>query len=154
MVVSEFRESVPHSYEFRIHATDVSTAVLETARRAIYPKSAMVPVAEELRRKYVLRSSDPARQVVRMAPAIRAVVEFRQLNLMDSDYGFHEPLDIVFCRNVIIYFDRETQQQVLLRIARTLRPGGYLFMGHSESLNGLELPIRQVAPTVYRRLNA
>jgi chemotaxis protein methyltransferase CheR len=154
MVLSEFRDSLATSgYRFRIHATDVSAGVLETARRAVYSETTAAPVPAELRRKYMLRSSDPARRVVRMTPEIRALVEFRQLNLMDGDYRFAEPLDVVFCRNVMIYFGRDTQHRVLLRIAHSLRRGGYLLMGHSESLNGLDLPLTQIAPTVYRRTN-
>jgi chemotaxis protein methyltransferase CheR len=154
MVLSEFRESLgDRGYRFRIHATDVSSGVLQTARRAVYSEAAVAPVPQELRRKYLMRSSDRPQRVVRMTPEIRALVEFRELNLMDPDYGFAEGLDVVFCRNVMIYFGRETQQRILFQIARTLRLGGYLLMGHSESLNGLDLPLAQVAPTVYRRID-
>jgi chemotaxis protein methyltransferase CheR len=90
---------------------------------------------------------------VRVAPEIREQVEFRRLNLIDEQYGFPEPLDIVLCRNVMIYFDRTVQQRVINRIAVNVRPGGYLLMGHSESLNGLDLPLAQIAPTIYRRPN-
>ena len=70
---------------------------------------------------------------------------------MDADYGFGEPLDIVFCRNVMIYFTRERQERIIRRISGCLRPGGFLMMGHTESLNGLDVPLELVAPTVYRR---
>jgi len=89
-----------------------------------------------------------------MAPEIRAAVAFRQLNLMDDDYGLAEAPDVVFCRNVMIYFNRTEQHRILSRIILAMRTRGYLFMGHSESLNGLDLPLDQVAPTVYRRLDA
>jgi chemotaxis protein methyltransferase CheR len=107
-----------------------------------------------MRRSYLLRGKDPARPAFRMAPEIRSLVEFRRLNLMDRDYGFDDQMDVIFCRNVLIYFDRPTQQKVLDTICRNLRPGGYLLMGHSESLNGLDLPLAQAAPAVYRRLDA
>ena len=138
-------------FRFSIQATDVSTGVLETARAAIYPETAVAPIPESLRRLYLLRSKERGRALVRIHPEIRAAVSFRQLNLMDSDYGFREPLDAVFCRNVMIYFDRPTQERILRKIVATLRPGGYLFMGHAESLAGFELPLRQVVPTVHRR---
>jgi chemotaxis protein methyltransferase CheR len=154
MVLSQYANSRgPRGFRFRIHATDISEGVLETARAGVYPETAVSPIPEDLRRKYLLRSKDPGRQVVRVAPEIRALVEFRQLNLMDRDYGFGELMDVIFCRNVVIYFDHSTQQQVLAAISRTLRPGGYLLMGHSESLNGLDLPLAQVAPAVYRRVD-
>jgi len=136
---------------FRICATDISTAVLETAERAVYSEEDVQPVPEELRRRCFLRSKDHCRGMVRIIPGIRALIEFRQLNLMEADYGFADPLDVVFCRNVMIYFERSTQELILNRICRTLRLGGFLFMGHAESLNGLNLPLVPVAPTVYRR---
>lgn len=155
LVLSRYAEQIaPDHYDFRIEASDISGAVLETARRAIYSEQATRIIPERLRRKYILRSKDRSRKLVRIAPEIRARVEFRQRNLMDSRYDFRNPLDVVLCRNVMIYFDRATQQTILSRISRSLGPGGYLLMGHSESLNGLDLPLIPVAPTVYRRRDA
>lgn len=154
MVLSRYAELIaPKSFQFRIEATDISRAVIETAQLGVYAEAILQPVPEEMRRKYVLRSKNRDRRLVRMTPEIRARVHFRQLNLMEASYGFHEPLGIVLCRNVMIYFDRPTQQKVLHRISLTLELGGYLLMGHSESLNGLDLPLVQVAPTVYRRVD-
>ncbi|HEY1338227.1 MAG TPA: protein-glutamate O-methyltransferase [Bryobacteraceae bacterium] len=152
MVLSRYAESMaPQNYRFRIEATDISHAVVERARSAVYSEEAIRPVPEEFRRKYLLRSKDRHRGLVRIRPEIRAAVECRQLNLMDPTYDFSDPFDVVLCRNVMIYFDRPTQQAVLNRVSRTLRHGGYLLMGHSESLNGLDLPLVQTGPTVYRR---
>ena len=154
MVLAECAATMPRSdYRFHIEATDISTGVLETARLGVYPESAVDPVPVELRHRYLRRSKDRSKQLVRIAPALRQHVRFRPLNLMDQDYGFDEPLDVVFCRNVMIYFTRPRQQAILQRIVGYLRLGGYLMMGHSESLNGLDLPLAQVTPTVYRRLN-
>ena len=86
-----------------------------------------------------------------MIPELRDHVRFRQLNLMEGDFGFREQMDIIFCRNVIIYFDKATQASLLNRFCRYLSPKGYLFMGHSETLFGMDLPLAQVAPTIYRR---
>ncbi len=150
MVLSRYAESTASGLDFRIEASDISEAVLETARQAVYTEDAIRPLAEDLRRKYLLRSRD-RRGVFRISPEIRARVHYQQLNLMERSYGFTDPFDVVLCRNVMIYFDRPTQESILARIACSLRRGGYLLMGHSESLNGLELPLEQVAPTVYRR---
>jgi chemotaxis protein methyltransferase CheR len=98
-----------------------------------------------------MRSRDPESELVRVVPDLRALVEFRRVNLMDADYGVGEGFEIVFCRNVIIYFDRPTQMKILQRLARRLTPGGYFFSGHSESLQGMELPLVAVAPSVYRK---
>jgi chemotaxis protein methyltransferase CheR len=155
MVLSECAAAMPSAdYRFQIDATDISTGVLETARRGVYPESAVEPVPLQLRRRYMLRSKDRSKHLVRMAPGLRHHISFRPLNLIDQDYGFREPLDIVFCRNVMIYFTRPKQQMILTRIVSHLCLGGFLMMGHSESLNGLDLPLAQVTPTVYRRLNA
>jgi chemotaxis protein methyltransferase CheR len=151
MVLTDYAAAASQGCWFLIEGTDISSAVLETARAAVYPDAAVEPVPAEFRRLYLLRSKDPGKARVRIAPEVRAAVGFRQVNLMEDDYGFAEPLDVVFCRNVMIYFDRPQQQRILSRIIRTLRTGGYLFMGHSESLNGLDLTLEQVAPTVYRR---
>ena len=70
---------------------------------------------------------------------------------MDADFGIREPLDMIFCRNVIIYFDRETQERLLRKFCSHLAPGGYVYMGHSETLNGMNLPLTSVAPTTYRK---
>jgi chemotaxis protein methyltransferase CheR len=153
MVLSDYAESAgAPEFMFRIEASDISIPAIETARAAVYRESAVEPVPAALRRKYVLRSKDRDHRVVRIAPEIRSLVRFRQINLTSDDFGFREPLDIVMCRNVLIYFERPVQAQILQRIGLTLRLGGYLVMGHSESLNGLDVPFEAVAPTVYRRI--
>ena len=152
MVLSDYARSLePQKYRFNIEATDISPLVLKTGQEGIYPEEAIGPVPDRLRREYLLRSKDRHRAKVRIVPELRSRVCFRELNLLASDYGFPEPLDVVLCRNVMIYFDRRAQQQVLSRIIQTLREDGYLMMGHAESLSGLDLPLVQVTPTVYRR---
>jgi chemotaxis protein methyltransferase CheR len=112
------------------------------------------PVPADLRRKYLLRSRDSEKRLYRVVPELRQMVEFRRLNLMDSDFGIGQPVDIIFCRNVIIYFDPPTRGRLLQRFTRQLRPGGYLFLGHSETLHGLDVPLVAAGPTVYRKPDA
>ncbi|MDT8421744.1 MAG: protein-glutamate O-methyltransferase [Desulfuromonadales bacterium] len=150
MVLSEFAGSVP-GFSFSIMATDISTQVLEKARLGIYPLDKVEPVALELKKKYLLRGKGEQASRVRVVPELRSLVSFRRLNFLDDDFGISEPLDIIFCRNVIIYFDQPTQKKLLSKLAGHLRPGSFIFMGHSETLNGLELPLAQVAPSVYRK---
>ena len=155
MVLAEHTKSVePQKFRFRIEATDISTLVLETAALGIYRSALADAIPKALRPKYLMRSKDREMGRIRIVPWLRATVRFRQLNLLDADYGFREALDVVFCRNVMIYFDRSAQPRILRRIIRTLRYGGYLIMGHAESLNGMDLPLEQAAPTVYRRADA
>ena len=150
MVLKDYGDSIP-GFGFLILATDISTAVLEKAQRAIYEEEKVIPVPAEFKRRYLLKSKDRARKVVRITPELRASVRFRRLNFMDNDFGFREPMDIIFCRNVIIYFDKPTQEKLLNRFCRHLAPGGYVFMGHSEALIDMKVPLVPVAPTVYRK---
>lgn len=137
--------------DYAILATDISTKVLEKAALAIYDEERIIPIPIELRKKYLLKSKDPENRVYRIVPELRERVTFRRLNFMDGDFGFQEPVDIIFCRNVIIYFDKPTQEKLLRKFCRYLSTDGYLFMGHSETLLGMEVPLCQVAPTVYRK---
>ena len=150
MVLSEFAEARP-GFRFSVLATDISTKVLEKAALGIYDEERIDPVPAAMKRKYLLKSRDRSKGLVRVAPALRGLVEFRRLNLMDEDFGLRERVDIIFCRNVIIYFDKATQEALVNRFASHLAPGGYLFLGHSETLCGMEAPLVQMAPTVYRR---
>lgn len=149
MVLSEFAAATP-GFSFGILATDICTEVLEKARLAIYDEERIEPVPLAMRKKYLLRSKVRNDGLVRIVPELRHLVTFRRLNFMDGDFGLPEPFDIIFCRNVIIYFDKQTQEQLLNKFCRHLVPGGYLFMGHSETLSGLDVPVVQVASTVYR----
>jgi chemotaxis protein methyltransferase CheR len=151
MVLSEFALKNPR-FDFRILATDISTRVLEKAKTAIYAESQVEPVPHDLKRKYLLRSKDRSSGTVRIVPELREKVRFRRLNFMDEDFGMRDQMDVIFCRNVIIYFDRPTQEKLLQRFHRQMKIGAFIFMGHSETLSGLNVPLVSVYPTVYRRL--
>jgi chemotaxis protein methyltransferase CheR len=153
IVLSEFEQTHP-GFSFRILATDVSTTVLKKAALGIYSTDVIRPVAAALQVKYFMRGREAGSNRVRVVPELRRLVEFRRLNFMNSDYGLAEKVDAIFCRNVIIYFDRPTQQRILAKLTRYLLPGGYLFMGHAETLHELDLPVIQVAPALYRRVDA
>jgi chemotaxis protein methyltransferase CheR len=150
IVLSEYGETHP-GFRFRILATDICSTVLAKADRGIYSNDVVAPVPLALRRKHFLRSRDPRVDKVRVVPELRRTVEFRRLNFMDTDYGVTEKYDAIFCRNVIIYFDRPTQERILGNLARHLVPRGYLFVGHAETLHDMNLPLAPVAPAVYRR---
>ena len=153
MVLSEYAQTHP-GFRFRILATDISTTVLAKADRGVYTGDVVAPVPAALKRKYFLRSRDRGSETVRVAPELRRLVEFRRLNFMDADYGLQEKVDAIFCRNVIIYFDRPTQERILGKLASHLVPQGYMFVGHSETLHDMNLPLAPVAPALYRRVNA
>jgi chemotaxis protein methyltransferase CheR len=150
MVMSEYAEA--HAgFRFGILATDLSTRVLEKAKLGVYATEDVEPVPGALRRKYVLRSRERESDRVRMVPELRQLVDFRRLNFMDGDYGLEQKVEAIFCRNVIIYFDRPTQEKILGKLARQLAEGGYLFVGHSETLHEMRLPLEPVGPALYRR---
>jgi chemotaxis protein methyltransferase CheR len=153
IVLNEYAETHP-GFRFKILATDISTTVLAKADRGVFTIDVVAPVPEVLKRKYFLRSRDPGSSQVRVAPELRRMVEFRRLNFMDADYGLLEKADAIFCRNVIIYFDRPTQERILGRLAGNLALGGYMFVGHSETLHDMNLPLAPVAPALYRRVDA
>lgn len=151
MVLDDFTGDNPQR-DYAILATDLSTDVLQTARRGIYSADMVAPVPPELRERYVMTPLDAHRREVRIHPALRSKVGFARLNLMDPSYGIGDPMHIIFCRNVLIYFDKPTQHRVLSRLIDCLGPGGYLFIGHSETVSGFDLPIRQVANTVFEKV--
>ena len=152
MVLSEYAVTHP-GFRFRILATDISTHVLEKAELAVYATDVVRPVPAALRKKYLMTSRAPGSSRVRVVPELRRLVEFRRLNFMNADYAISEKADAIFCRNVIIYFDRQTQEQVLGKLARRLVPRGYLFVGHAETLHDMDLPLTPVAPALYRRID-
>ena len=132
-----------------ILATDISTRALAVARRGVYDESRFSTVRPEALRPYLLRGrSEP--NVYRIRPELRNRIRFEQLNLL-GDWPVSRRFPVIFCRNVMIYFDRDTQSRVVNRLAERLEPGGYLFVGHSESLNGYNHPLTYVLPAVYRK---
>ena len=138
--------------DYSILATDICTEVLQKGSAALYPDAMIEPIPEEFRRRYVLVPRDPGRREFRITGALRSRVAFERLNLMDDRYDFDRDFDLIFLRNVLIYFDRPTQTAVLRKLCDHLRPGGYLFLGHSESLVAAQFQLEMVANTIYRRL--
>jgi len=148
MVLSEYAGAHP-GFCYRILATDISTSVLEKAQLGIYSSACVEPVPIAMKHKYLMRSRASDR--VRVVPELRRLIEFRRLNFKEADYAIGEPLDAIFCRNVLIYFDRATQENILRKLIRNLAPSGYLFVGHSETLHDMDLPLEAVASALYRK---
>lgn len=151
IVLSEFAEKSP-GFDFGIWATDLSTRILQAAMNAVYKEDRVEIVPMTLKKKYMLKSKDRTNPTVKMAPNIRNKVRFGRLNFMDDHYAISETFDVIFCRNVLIYFDRDTQEQVINKLCTKLKPGGYLILGHSESILNMKLPLKQIKPTIYIRL--
>ena len=150
MVLDDMARS-SRSLRFRILGTDISTAVLSLAKQAIYTRDVLAPVPPEFVKRYFLRSRDRASGEVRIVPELRRMTNFMRMNLMDATYPVDRDVDIIFCRNVLIYFERETQRKVIEQLCSHLRPGGYLMVGHSESMIHSVVPgLKQVQPTIFR----
>jgi chemotaxis protein methyltransferase CheR len=151
IVLSEFAEQV-QKFDFSILATDISTQVLEKAILGIYDIDCIEPIPFDLKRKYILKNKDRQKQIVRVSSELRKLVNFRRLNFMDADFGIAENMDVIFCRNVIIYFDKQTQEELITKLCDYLITGGYLFLGHSETILNMNLPMIQVAPSTYKKI--
>jgi chemotaxis protein methyltransferase CheR len=135
-----------------ITATDICTDALKTAINGIYPETMIAPVPMELRKRYLLRAKTGTRDRVRIVPELRNSIAFGRLNLMEAPYSVALDMHVIFCRNILIYFDKPTQRKVLEQLCHHLRPGGFLFLGHSETLTGFGLPLKPVATTIFRRI--
>jgi chemotaxis protein methyltransferase CheR len=149
IVLSEYARAHV-GFHFRVLATDISTSVLERALRGVFHAEVVHPVPADLQRKYFMRSRDRVSKMMRVVPELRQTVEFRRINLME-EFGIAERVHAIFCRNVIIYFDRPTQERLFARLTRQLVDGGYIFVGHSESLHLMNVPLIPVAPALYKK---
>lgn len=152
MALQEFADRCPAlDFRYLIIATDISTRVLKIAESGIYSDERIAPIPGDLRKKYLLKSKDRDKKLIRIIPKLRAKIKFRRINFREEIFGFREPIDIVFCRNVIIYFDVQMQERLLNQFYQQMISGGYLFTGHSETLHGLNTPFVRVHPSVYRK---
>lgn len=142
-----------HGFQFSILGTDICTTVLRQASQAIYPEDMFAAVPSSMRQRFVMHARDPKRHEMRIVPELRRHVHFERLNLMDENYWVERNIDVIFCRNILIYFTKETQERVVRKLAQHLKPGGYLIFGHSESMaGGQQTLLRQIAPTVFQRI--
>jgi chemotaxis protein methyltransferase CheR len=139
-----------HAAGIHILASDISTRVLARAKRAVYSEERFRGLPMPLLQRYLLRSTGPGEVVYRIKPELRAMIEFKHLNLME-DFSSLPIFPVIFCRNIMIYFDKPTQQTLVKRLTAHLEPGGYLLIGHSENLNTIEHGLDYVEPATYRK---
>ena len=151
VVLNEFERLNPN-FRFDILGSDISTQMLEKAAKGVYQANKLVTVPMELKKRYFLKSKDPHNQTVRVHPLLQKNIRLTYLNLMDNLYSIKETFDVIFCRNVLIYFDRQTQERVINKLCLQLKPGGYFFIGHSESLSGMNVPLEHIKPTIFKKL--
>lgn len=148
MYLNDYFGSQASAWDTRVLATDISQKILDSARNPSYSEESLSRIPAAWKQKYFEKTSDG---VYTVAPLIKQNVIFNTFNLMDP-IRFKRPFDLIFCRNVMIYFDQPTKAALVNRFYNATVPGGYLFIGHSESLNKAECPYQYLMPAIYRRL--
>lgn len=136
-------------WDVRLLATDISNRVLEKARQGVYELDRAGDIPKDLLRRFMLQGIRNRQGQMKVQNAIQQMVEFRQLNLSQEPYSVQGPYDLIFCRNVLIYFDAASKQKVVGNLVGHLTPGGFLFVGHAENLTNLSSQVRSVEPSIY-----
>ena len=134
---------------WRIDATDISTRVLDIARKGIYDAEKLNGVTPDQMRRFFQKGTGEWAGQFRIKRELRERVQFHHLNLLEPPYPFTQPFHLIFCRNVMIYFDRSTQESLIEHLSNSLVPGGHLLVGHSESLSGIKHGLKLLQPAVY-----
>jgi len=143
-------EAMPrgHLWDLKILATDIDSDMVEAASNGVYVEERIAGVSRERQRQWMQRGAGAHSGMIKIKPELTSLITFRPLNLL-SDWPLTGPFDVIFCRNVMIYFDQPTRERLLMRFARLLAPGGYLCIGHSESIHHANSPYRLVGRTIY-----
>ena len=137
-------------WDFKILATDLSNTAVEKARKALYPEKMLEKMDKAMLEKYFTKITGKQQNFYQVVPEIRKFVTIARLNLIDA-WSFKGPFDVIFCRNVMIYFDQKTRQDLVLKFYDLLRPGGILAIGSSETLAGLQTPFKTAQASVYTK---
>ncbi len=138
-------------WSVEILASDLSTRVLSAAREGVWPIERSNDIPERFRKTWMLRGIRSEEGRMRAHPRLKSMIEFRRINLNDRTYAIRDSFDLIFCRNVLIYFNRESKTDVINRLTQHLSPTGLLFLGHAESLTGTSHALEHAGPTAYRR---
>lgn len=149
ITLSAYLENRP-GLDWSLQCSDISTRVLDFAAKGIYEKDRLQNVRAEWQRKYFQKGEREMDGYFRVRPELREKIRFSRVNLFAPSYPWNEKFQVILCRNVMIYFDRETQQELVGRLAQHLEPGGYLLIGHAESLAGVRHPYESIKPAIYR----
>jgi len=149
IVLNNFKQKNP-SFSFTIQATDISTKVLDAAKAGVYAEERIRTMPKDILKQYFQKGKGKSEGFVKVKRELSEPISFERFNLM-GDFPWREEFNVIFCRNVMIYFNRETQQELVNKFSRCLKPGGYLFIGHSESLTSIDHPFKQVSTTAYKK---
>ncbi len=152
ITMEEYLRTSGSRLTYSIYGSDVSTDVLMTAREAIYQEDKIAAIPLDLKQRYFLKSKNLGDKKVRVIKKIRDKVLLKRFNMISDELPANASCDIIFCRNVLIYFDKSTQEKVIKRLCSCLKTGGYLFLGHSESLFGMNLPLKARQHASYQKV--
>lgn len=150
ITMHNFLKNMPKQ-DVKILTTDISTKVLDTAEKALYPEGRVKDLPKYIVNSCFLKGEGSMNGFVKVKKEIRDLVTVRRMNLMSPIYPFKRKFDFIFCRNVLIYFDKETQTKIVNKLYDNLADGGHLFLGHAESLHGVKTNFTLVAPTIYQK---
>ncbi len=152
IILSEFIKNNAPGYDFNILATDISTKVLDVAKAAVYKEDAIKPVPENLLEKYFIPEKKESETEYQVRPELKKHVFITRFNLMESSFNHKEVMDMIFCRNVVIYFDLQTKIEIFKKFNASIESGGYLFLGYSESIRDITKDFQMEEPTIYRKV--
>jgi chemotaxis protein methyltransferase CheR len=138
-------------YDWELDSSDISSRVLESAQKGVYSEDRISKLSLDIRRRFFQKGVGPYAGLYRVKEEIRSKTRWHHLNLFDKQWPFTKPFHVIFCRNVMIYFDRRSQEELVNRLTRQLVPGGFLMIGHSESLSGVSHNLKALHPAIYRR---
>jgi chemotaxis protein methyltransferase CheR len=142
-----------HNIDFTITATDISTKVLQVGMQGIYPENRISEIPYSIKKEYFQKGKNSFKQQVRVNSDLRKTVNFQHFNLLSSDYSVFGMFDIIFCRNVLIYFERAIQYRIISKLCNQLNSGGYLFLGHSDTTMGFTLPLKTLRPSIFNKVD-
>ena len=138
-------------YDWELDSSDMSSRVLDSARMGVYSEDRLAELSSDMRRRFFQKGVGPYAGSYRVKEELRNKTRWHQLNLFDKQWPFQQLFHVIFCRNVMIYFDRPSQEDLINRLTRQLVPGGFLLIGHSESLSGVRHNLKALHPAIYRR---
>ncbi|MDW7691684.1 CheR family methyltransferase [Flammeovirgaceae bacterium SG7u.111] len=151
ITIEEYLAKNNTNLKYSILGTDISTEMLNIGLLGIYNEERIAKIPLEIKRKYFLKSKEKSKSLVRVTKELRSKVTFQRHNLIEHSYPSTASYDIIFCRNVLIYFDKPTQEKIIMKLCNRLKKGGYFFLGHSESIIGINAPLQQLAHTTYQK---
>jgi chemotaxis protein methyltransferase CheR len=148
MIIQDFFKNIKEKWDMQILATDISTQVLDKAVMGVYPTESIKPLPDSWKKDY-FKQYDAAHSII--MEDVKKQIIFRRFNMMEGRYPFKKKFQVIFCRNVMIYFDNKSRDETVKKFYDLMEPGGYLFIGHSESLNHTGTEFKYVMPAVYRK---